>query len=152
MSGGLYLFARIADTAVAINTDEVDAVVRVDMLSPVPGVPGHVAGLFALRSRVLTILDAAALVYGRRHEADCADDAEAERHAIVCEIGGHGYGILVDRVDDIQTIETAPMPICGRIDPAWQAYAKGVIEMDGQPYFVVTLASFLDACFSAQAA
>lgn len=148
----LYLFARIAGTAVAISTDEVDAVVRLHELSPVPGVPGHVAGLTALRSRVLTIIDAAALVRGEQRRANPAHAQEGESHAIVCEIGGHGYGILVDRVDDIQTVEALPLAICGRIDPIWQSYAKGVIEANGEPYFVVTLASFLESCLSAQAA
>lgn len=142
----LYLFAHIAGTGVAISTDEVDAVVRLHELSRVPGVPGHVAGLAALRSRVLTIIDAGALVRGVPQAHD------GESHAIVCEIGGHGYGILVDRVDDIQTVEAAPLPICGRIDPAWHSYAKGVIESAGQSYFLVTLASFLESCLTAQAA
>ncbi len=149
---GLYLFAHIAGTAVAISTDEVDAVVRLHDLSPVPGVPGHVAGLAALRSRVLTIIDVAALVRGEQASNATRPACDGERHAIVCEIGGHGYGIVVDRVDDIQTVESAPLPVCGRIDPAWQAYAKGVIESGGQSYFVVTLASFLETCLAAQAA
>lgn len=149
---GLYLFARIAGTAVAISTDEVDAVVRLHELSPVPGVLSHVAGLAALRSRVLTIIDATALVLGQKSAVHVSAESEQECHAIVCEIGGHGYGILVDRVDDIQTIETAPVPICGRIDPVWQPYARGVIDAPSEPYFLITLASFLDSCLSAQAA
>ncbi|MBP6030696.1 MAG: chemotaxis protein CheW [Sphingobium sp.] len=150
---GLYLLAHVAGTAIAISTGEVDAVVRLHELSPVPSVPGHVAGLAALRSRVLTIIDVAALVRGAtKPGAQIKRDHDAESHAIVCEIGGHGYGILVDRVDDIQTIESAPLPICGRIEPAWQTFAKGVVEVDGQAYFVVTLASFLESCLFAQAA
>lgn len=149
---GLYLFARIAGTAVAISTDEVDAVVRLHELSPVPGVQSHVAGLSALRSRVLTIIDAAALVLRQKSEAHLSVESEAECHAIVCEIGGHGYGILVDRVDDIQTIESPPVPICGRIDPLWQPYVTGVIETPSAPYFLITLLGFLDSCLPAQAA
>lgn len=149
---GLYLFARIAGTGVAISTDEIDAVVRLRELSPVPGVASHVAGLSALRSRVLTIIDAAALVSGKKSALSISDDSEEVCHAIVCEIGGHGYGILVDGVDDIQTVESAPVPICGRIDPVWQSYAQGVIEADGQSYFLITLSGFLDSCLSTQAA
>ncbi|MFO1259743.1 MAG: chemotaxis protein CheW [Sphingomonadaceae bacterium] len=149
---GLYLFARIAGTAVAISTDEVDAVVRLRELSAIPGVASHIAGLSALRSRVLTIIDAAALVLGQKSSCTLLEDSDEECHAVVCEIGGHGYGILVDRVDDIQTVETPPVPICGRIDPVWQSYATGVIETNGEPYFLISLAGFLDSCFSAQAA
>lgn len=149
---GLYLFAHIANTAVAISTDEVDAVVRLRELSAIPGVASHIAGLSALRSRVLTIIDAAALVLGQKSSSFMPGEGCDECHAVVCEIGGHGYGILVDRVDDIQTIEAPPVPICGRIDPVWQSYATGVIETNGEPYFLISLSSFLDSCVSAQAA
>ncbi|MDQ4419906.1 chemotaxis protein CheW [Sphingobium sp. DEHP117] len=148
----LYLFAHIGGTAVAISTNEVDAVVRLNELSVVPGVPSHVAGLAALRSRVLTIIDAAALVNAQQDKPGGALVRDGGSHAIVCEIGGHGYGIVVDRVDDIQTVDSTPLPICGRIDPAWQPYAQGVIESEGRPYFVVSLSSFLDSCLNAQAA
>ncbi|MCH4150826.1 MAG: chemotaxis protein CheW [Sphingobium sp.] len=149
---GLYLFAHIAGTPIAVSTDEVDAVVRLNELSPVPGVSDHVAGLSALRSRVLTVIDAAALVRRQKSCVRPQEDTESEFHVIVCEISGHGYGILVDRVDDIQTIDTLPLPICGRIDPAWQPYAKGVIENGGDPHFLVSLSGFLELGVCAQAA
>lgn len=143
---GLYLFAHIDGTAVAIRTDEVEAVVRIRELSPVPGAPSHVAGLFALRSRVLTIIDAAALVLGSATATGQASDDG--RYAIVCQISGHSYGILVDRVDDIQRIDAAPLPVCGRIDEAWQPYAEAVIEYQGQPHFILAMTHFLEGCLS----
>lgn len=144
---GLYLFARIAGTPVAICTDEIEAVVRLQELSPVPGVPGHVAGLSALRSRVLTILDAAALITGQP-----IAESGNERYAIVCGISGHSYGILVDRVDDIRAVSASPMPVSGKLAPEWLPYASGVIEDEGQPYFIVQLVSFLDNNAAVQAA
>lgn len=147
---GLYLFARIAGTGVAIRTDEVEAVVKLSELSPVPGVPPHVAGLSALRSRVLTIIDAAKLVCGAQWIPQ-QDDGQ-DRHAVVCEISGHSYGILVDGVDDIQTIETPPLPLGGRIQPVWKPYARGVLEHAGRPHFLLRISDFLDNCMTAQAA
>ena len=147
---GLYLFARIAGMSVAIRTDEIEAVVRLQELSPVPGVPGHVAGLSALRSRVLTILDAAAQITG--HVTSEADGGSVERYAIVCGISGHSYGILVDGVDDIRTVSASPTPVYGKISPEWQPYASGVIEDEGKPYFIVRLTSFLDNNMAVQAA
>lgn len=145
----LYLFARIAGTGVALCTDEVEAVVRLAGLTPVPGAPDHVAGLSALRSRVLTILDAATLICGRQ-TGDPA--AGPDRHAIVCDISGHSYGIMVDGVDDIHTVESPVQPLCGRIDPAWQPYAKGVIDHEGRSHFVLSVGGFLEAFVPAQAA
>ena len=60
----LYLFATLAGTRIAVETREVEAVVKLTDISPVPGMGAHVAGLSALRSRVLTVIDVAALIAG----------------------------------------------------------------------------------------
>lgn len=138
----LYLFARIAGTAVALCADEIEAVVRLKGLSRIPGLPDHIAGLSALRSRVLTVIDASALITGRRHVGrDCP---EAERYAVMCDLSGHSYGILVDGVDDIGTVAAAAMPVCGRIETEWTPYARGVIEREGNPHFLLSAADLLD--------
>lgn len=147
---GLYLLARIAGTAVAIRTDEVEAVVRLREMSPVPSVAKYVVGLAALRSRVLTVVDAAAMIYGADEAAPTV--RSSEDLAVVCEIGGHSYGILVESVDDIQTIDTPALPVCGRVDEVWRRYAAAVIEHEGQPYFILSKASFFEGFLTTQAA
>jgi len=146
----LYLFARIAGTAVALRTDEIEAVVRLKEVSPVPGVPPHVAGLSALRSRVLTVVDAATLIMGAASAAPPWPDTG--RYAVMCDVGGHSYGLLVDGVDDIAAIATPPLPLCGRVDRAWEPHAQGVVENDGRSHFILSIARLLDQCGSAQAA
>jgi purine-binding chemotaxis protein CheW len=135
---GLYLFARIAGTPVAIRTPEVEAVVKLECFSPVPGASRQVAGLAALRSRVLTIIDVAALVDG-----DCGP-ANQRRFAIVCDISGHSYGMLVDEVLDICEVAGDPLALRGRTDPAWQKYADGVILHEGVSHLLLTLGSFVE--------
>lgn len=146
----LYLFARIAGTAVALRTDEIEAVVRLKEVSPVPGVPPHVAGLSALRSRVLTVVDAATLITGAASTARPWPDTG--RYAVMCDVGGHSYGLLVDGVDDIAAIATPPLPLCGRVDRAWEPHAQGVVENAGRAHFLLSIARLLDQCGSAQAA
>ncbi|MGE4430574.1 MAG: chemotaxis protein CheW [Sphingobium sp.] len=146
----LYLLARVAGTAVAILTDEIEAAVRLKDIAPVPGVPAPVAGLSALRSRVLTVIDAAALITGESVARPPLSDAG--HYAVVCNVGGHSYGILVDGVDDIVAVDAPPLPLCGRIDKAWEPHARGVIERDGQSRFVLSIAGLLDQCTLPQAA
>ena len=146
---GLYLFARIAGTAVAIPTEDVEAVVRMSELSPVPGVAGYVAGLSALRSRVLTIVDAAALITGSAPVT--IDEGSRENYAIVCDISGHSYGILVDGVDDIRTVTTPVLPVCGKISEVWRPYVSGAVEDEGQS-FLLSLTGLLEQCLVQQAA
>ncbi|WP_242126020.1 chemotaxis protein CheW [Sphingobium sp. Sx8-8] len=142
----LYLLARLAGTRVAVATREVEAVVKLADISPVPGMGAHVAGLSALRSRVLTIIDVAALILGRR------TPAEDRGHAIIADISGHSYGLMVDAVYDICQVPEGELPLRGQLDPAWLPYAGGIVEHEGQPYLLVSLSSFIEAGALVQAA
>lgn len=139
---GLYLFAVIGGTRVAIATEEIEAVVKLGEVSPVPGSPPHVAGLATLRSRVLTILDAARLLTG---STCCGQGCAAGCHAIVCDVSGHSYGISVDSLEGIETVESPCHPVCGRLDPHWRPYARGTLDYDGRSHVVLSVAAFVEA-------
>ena len=142
----LYLFATLAGTRVAVETREVEAVVKLVDISPVPGMGAHVAGLSALRSRVLTIIDVAALVRGT------PTPAEERGFAIIADISGHSYGLMVDAVYDICQVPEGALPLRGQIDRVWAPHARGVVEHEGQPYLLVSLGGFIEAGMLAQAA
>ncbi|CAM8649673.1 MULTISPECIES: chemotaxis protein CheW [Sphingobium] len=142
----LYLLATLADTRIAVETGEVEAVVRLTDISPVPGMGAHVAGLSALRSRVLTIIDVAALIHGR------ATPAARRGLAIIANISGHSYGLMVDGVSDICRVPEGELPLRGQLDPAWAPYARALVEHDGHPWLLVSLAAFIEGGALAQAA
>ena len=142
----LYLFATLAGTRVAVEAREVEAVVKLTDISPVPGMGAHVAGLSALRSRVLTIIDVAALVRGR------PTPTEQRGFAIIADISGHSYGLMVDAVYDICQVPEGELPLRGQLDPVWSPYARGLVEHEGQPYLLVSLSGFIEAGAMAQAA
>ncbi len=142
----LYLLATLADTRIAVETGEVEAVVRLTDISPVPGMGIHVAGLSALRSRVLTIIDVAALIHGR------VTPAERRGLAIIANISGHSYGLMVDGVSDICRVPEGELPLRGQLDPAWAPYARALVEHDGHPWLLVSLAAFIEGGALAQAA
>ena len=54
---GLYLIAAIAGRLVAIDSNQVDSVVDIGEIIPVPLSSSEVRGLAALRSRVVTVID-----------------------------------------------------------------------------------------------
>jgi len=134
----LYLFARIAGTRVAVRSNEIEAVVKLADIAPVPAMPLHIAGLSALRSRVLTVIDVAALIEGR------VTPAETGRLAIVADIAGHSYGFMVDSVSDICTTPDGELPLRGQLDPCWAAYARGIVEDGEGPSILVTLGAFIE--------
>ncbi|BAV65895.1 chemotaxis protein CheW [Sphingobium cloacae] len=142
----LYLFATLAGARVAIAADEMEAVVRLADIAPVPGLGAHVAGLSALRSRVLTVLDIAALIYGT------PSSSERRPLAVIAEIGGHGYALMVEGVSDICRAPGGELPLRGQLDPAWRPYARAIVEHDGVPWLLVSPAALLENSAVDQAA
>jgi purine-binding chemotaxis protein CheW len=142
----LYLLATLAGTRIAVDACEVEAVVRLTEISPVPGMGAHVAGLSALRSRVLTIIDVAALIHGRR------TPAEQRGLAIIANISGHSYGLMVDGVSDICRVPEGEMPLRGQLDATWAPYARAIVEHEGHPWLLVSLSAFIEGSPTAQAA
>ena len=82
----LLLIVSIDGSRVAFPSAAIESVVELDTLIPVPRAAAHVAGLSALRSRVLTVIDTVrSLELG---ESDCSDGI---REAAVVELDGHHY-------------------------------------------------------------
>ncbi len=122
----LKLIARIAGQDVALSTELIESVVEIDAITPVPLAGIHIAGLAALRSRVLTIIDSyAALELG-------VSSRDGVVQAIVVTIDNHLYGLLVDEVIDVAAITDDPQPLHAGLSRGWSHAAIGVVEHQGR--------------------
>ena len=102
----LLLVVFIAGERVALPAAAVESVVELDTLIPVPRAAPHVAGLSALRSRVLTVIDCM-----RSLELGSTDCSDGIREAAVVELDGHHYALIVDLVEDVVEAQSEPTPI-----------------------------------------
>ena len=98
MTNALYLVADLAGSRVAIESGLVESVVHVPEIVPAPMSDPSIAGIFALRSRVLTLIDTQYLITGIQQRP------EKGALSVVTEIAGHQYGLLVDKVHDRRVI------------------------------------------------
>jgi purine-binding chemotaxis protein CheW len=127
----LLLIVRLAGRRVAFPSAEVEAVVELEGVTPAPGAAPHVAGLSALRSRVLTVIDGlASLGFGRAAARDLPE-------AIVVPSGGHTYALLVDAVEDVVEPSGAAAPVAAPIGPGWDRVALGMVEAGGDLLLLV---------------
>jgi purine-binding chemotaxis protein CheW len=115
-----YLIASVAGHCIAFDAASIDAIIRIDAIYPVPCAPSHIAGLCAVRSSVMTVIDLAKTV-------GCDADNEAQ-HAIVVRHDGHRYALRVDHVADIETITARPQASDPSIGALWHAVAPAHIE------------------------
>jgi purine-binding chemotaxis protein CheW len=136
MMENLYLICSIAGQPVAIRAATVDSVVDIGAVSPVPMAPPHVAGLAALRSKLLTII--------------CCERAlgfpvspRSTRRAVIVSVDGHHYGLLVGTIEDASVIERDVVPIRAKLEPGWARVAEGMIEHDGEALLLVDPAKLI---------
>jgi len=142
----LYLIVTIAGQRVLLSTSSVESVVEIDEIEPVPLVARHVAGLFALRSRVMTVIDSSASVeLGEMSRTDQCD-------AVIINCDGHGYAILVENVDDVIETDASVLPARAVLAPSWARVALGVIEIEGEALLVVDPAALVAGPSNALAA
>lgn len=137
MMDKLYLIAQIADTRVALRSRSINSVVGVENPVPVPGAPPHVVGLFALRSRILTLIDPHVVVGLAPVKV-----ADSQR-VIVVDVAGHGYALLADRIEDVCFIEAPETPLHGQLSPGWARVADALVEFEGATLLVVDPAHFI---------
>ena len=134
----LLLIVSIAGSRVAFPSAAVESVVELDTLIPVPRAASHVAGLSALRSRVLTVIDTVrSLDLG---ETDCSDGV---REAAVVELDGHHYALIVDSVEDVIEALSDPTPIRAAMGEGWERVALGMVETEDGPLLLVDVAALI---------
>jgi purine-binding chemotaxis protein CheW len=133
----LLLVVTIAGERVALPAAAVESVVELDALIPVPRAAPHVAGLSALRSRVLTVIDCMrSLELG-------ATATGGIREAAVVELDGHHYALLVDVVEDVVEATSDPAPVRAAMDPGWARVATGMVETEAGPLLLIDIAALI---------
>jgi purine-binding chemotaxis protein CheW len=126
----LLLIARLGGRRIAFPASSIEAVVELEGITPAPCAAPHVAGLAALRSRVLTVIDGlAALDLGR---------AGAQgRDAVVIPCEGHTYALLVEEVEDVIEADAPPVPLAAPVGAGWDRVAIGTVEIGASLFLLV---------------
>ncbi len=138
MMGELLLVATVAGQRLALRAADVQSVIEVGALAPVPRAPLHVAGLSALRSRVLTAIDC------RRCVGVAADpDAAPAAYAAVAEHDGHSYALLVDAVDDVTTSLSGVQIVRAPLGQGWAEMTHGMVETAEGPLLLVDIGAMI---------
>ena len=134
----LLLIVTIAGERVALPAAAVESVVELETLTPVPRAPDHVAGLSALRSRVLTVIDCM-----RSLELGNTDCADGIREAAVIELDSHHYALIVDQVEDVVEALSEPASVRAAMEPGWDRVATGMVETEAGPLLLIDVTALI---------
>ncbi|MEM8724422.1 MAG: chemotaxis protein CheW [Pseudomonadota bacterium] len=129
----LMVMVQIAGRHCALHAHDVRSVIEVGTITPVPRTPDFIAGIAALRSQALTVIDCR-LALGFEQL-----DWSTDTRAAVVSINGHSYALMVDAIEDITTAVTEPEQVTGGFGPEWSRVATGMIETTLGPALLVDL-------------
>ena len=110
----LLLMCRIGGRRAAFPALEVESVIEVDAITPIPRAPDYVVGLTALRSQALTVIDCR-VVLGLE-----PTELKSDSRAAVVGCDGHAYALLVDEAYDVDQALSDATQVPGGFGPAWQ--------------------------------
>ncbi|WP_395001250.1 chemotaxis protein CheW [Sphingomonas sp.] len=134
----LLLIVSIAGSRVALSASTIEGVVELDTLIPVPRAAAHIAGLSALRSRVLTVIDCRCSL-----DLGSTERNPGAQEAVVAELDGHYYALLVDRVEDVIEAHGTPSPVRAAMGPGWERVALGMVETEVGLLLLVDVAAIV---------
>jgi len=129
---------RLKDETYGINVMQVQEVLRITEIAPVPGAPGYVLGIINLRGNVVTVIDTRTRFGLPTTELDDAS------RIVIIESEQQVVGILVDSVAEVVELRNSQIdqaPSVGNDESA--RYIQGVASRDEGLLIVVDLNKLL---------
>lgn len=134
----LFLIVTLAGRRIAIRAEDVHSVIELEHVTPIPLAPPFIAGLAALRSKALTVIDC-------RCSLELEEAGEDVHHntAVVIEQDEFLYALVVDDHQDV--VEAWLEPTLGdrNFGERWNRVALGMIETDLGPALAVDTAGLI---------
>lgn len=129
---------RLENEKYGIHVMQVQEVLRVTEIAPVPGAPDYVLGIINLRGNVVTVIDT------RKRFGLQAKEMDDSTRIVIIESENQVVGILVDSVAevvDIRSSEIEQAPNVGTEESA--KFIQGVSSIDGELLILVDLNKLL---------
>jgi purine-binding chemotaxis protein CheW len=125
---------RLADEVYGINVMQVQEVLRMSEIAPVPGAPSCVLGIINLRGNVVTVVDARELFGLSR------SDATDQTRIMIVEINKLIVGLLVDSVAEVVNIQNSDIDSAPNIGNEENSrYIQGVFSKNDEILILVDL-------------
>lgn len=115
------LIARVDGERIALSAIEVQSVIELGEVVPVPLAPAPIVGLATQRSRTLTVIDVA-MALGLPSTGPVA------RFAVVVEVDGVGYALAVDAVEYVIPALGPAQPVKIKLSPGFAHSAVGMVD------------------------
>jgi len=131
---------RLADETYGINVMQVQEVLRVTEIAPVPGAPDYVMGIINLRGNVVTVLDTR-----KRFNLPATEQDDATRIVII-ESGQNVVGVQVDSVAEVVELRRSEVELSPNVGNDESAkYIEGVASINDELLILIDINKLLSA-------
>jgi len=137
---------RLAEEIYGINVMQVQEVLRMTEIAPVPGAPSSVLGIINLRGNVVTVVDTRELFNLLR------EDVTDQTRIMIVECNKIIVGLLVDSVAEVVNLQNTDIDSAPNIGNEENSkYIQGVYSKNGEILILVDLNRLLSPeaqCFA----
>jgi len=130
---------QLEDETYGINVMQVQEVLRITEIAPVPGAPSYVLGIINLRGNVVTVIDTRS-----RFGLMAKDSNDDQSRIIIVEVSGNVIGMLVDSVAEVVYLhqsEIDSVPVVNNDESS--RFIQGVCNREDQLLILVDVNKFL---------
>lgn len=146
--GAQYVSVRVAGQLFGLAIGRVQDVFLSDNFTFVPLARQQVAGVLNLRGHILTAIDLSQVL-----NVPAANANNAQRPAVCVHYANESYGLLIDSVGEVVTLEAdalEPNPV--NLDPAWAAICVGTARLKDELLVVLDVDALIEALLARDAA
>lgn len=121
----------------AIPIHDIAQIIDVPPVTPIPNSPPFLAGIFSLRGKIVSVIDASSRMGGIHSDGE-------KSKVIVLETGGDQFGLLVDRIDLVVDVDLSSLePPPEGFKPLAQELVEGVFHHRERAVAFLNLPLFL---------
>lgn len=129
---------RLENEKYGINVMQVQEVLRITEIAPVPGAPSYVMGIINLRGNVVTVIDT------RSRFGLASAETDDSSRVVIIEAEEQVVGILVDSVAEVVDLNSSDIESAPNVGTEESAkFIQGVASHDGELLILVDLNKLL---------
>jgi purine-binding chemotaxis protein CheW len=130
---------QLEEETYGINVMQVQEVLRITEIAPVPGAPSYVLGIINLRGNVVTVIDTRSRFGLMSKETN--DDLS---RIIIVEVNGNVVGMLVDSVAEVVYLHQSEIDSTPNVNSDESSrFIQGVCSRENQLLILVDVDKFL---------
>lgn len=131
---------RLGDETYGIDVLQVQEVLRVTEISPVPGAPSYVLGIINLRGNVVTVID------GRARFGLPPKESDDQSRIVVVDADDKVVGLLVDSVSEVAYVSGSAIESAPNVGTDENSrFVSGVCNRDNELLILIDLERLLNS-------